>query len=533
MKPFKWIKSKLKHKDSQPESVETMKKEPEENAPLDALGAFSTDFNPISREKIFRDVNAQFKKGNLVAINPKTGKNITGNTAGYAMDSCDGSANLKQALMLNQSAISDSILGWYASQGFIGYQTMAIIAQHWLVDKACEMPAKDALRNGYRLTFNDGEQNINNKVIDKIRKLDKTYQIKKKLKQHVKLGRVFGIRVSMFKIDFDDREAERDFYARPFDINQVRPGSYKGIVQIDPYWLSPELDQAAASEPGSMHFYEPTWWRLSGGMRVHRSHLVIYVNGEVADVLKPNYLYGGVSVPQKIFERVYASERTANEGPQLALSKRTNVMKTDITKATANPAAFIEKILSWINFRDNFGVKVVDRDETIDQFETSLADLDAVIMTEYQLVSSIANVPSTKLLGTAPKGFNATGEFEIETYNQELESIQENDFDPLLDRHYMLVIKSDIEPEYGVSQEPEVVWNPLDVPTAKELAEINNIKSLTAVNYQAAGAVDGEDIRSEVIADENSGFDGMIDADMQDEDLSDLAGMLLDDIDGR
>jgi len=154
-------------------------------------------------------------------------------------------------------------------------------------------------------------------------------------------------------------------------------------------------------------------------------------------------------------------------------------------------------------------------------------------MTEYQLVSSIANVPSTKLLGTAPKGFNATGEFEIETYNQELESIQENDFDPLLDRHYMLVIKSDIEPEYGVSQEPEVVWNPLDVPTAKELAEINNIKSLTAVNYQAAGAVDGEDIRSEVIADENSGFDGMIDDDMQDEDLSDLAGMLLDDIDGR
>ena len=30
-------------------------------------------------------------------------------------------------------------------------------------------------------------------------------------------------------------------------------------------------------------------------------------------------------------------------------------------------------------------------------------------MTQYQLAASVANVPATKLLGTQPKGFNATG----------------------------------------------------------------------------------------------------------------------------
>ena len=34
-------------------------------------------------------------------------------------------------------AMPDAQFFWYASQSFIGYQSAAIIAQNWLVDKAC------------------------------------------------------------------------------------------------------------------------------------------------------------------------------------------------------------------------------------------------------------------------------------------------------------------------------------------------------------------------------------------------------------
>ena len=47
------------------------------------------------------------------------------------------------------------------------------------------------------------------------------------------------------------------------------------------------------------------------------------------DTLKPSYNYGGIPLPQLIYERVYAAERTANEAPQLALSKRTSVLKVN------------------------------------------------------------------------------------------------------------------------------------------------------------------------------------------------------------
>ena len=45
--------------------------------------------------------------------------------------------------------VPESLQQWYNSQSFIGYQACALIAQHWLVDKACSMAGEDAIRNGW------------------------------------------------------------------------------------------------------------------------------------------------------------------------------------------------------------------------------------------------------------------------------------------------------------------------------------------------------------------------------------------------
>src|SRR5690606_15493881 len=119
-----------------------------------------------------------------------------------------------------------------------------------------------------------------------------------------------------------------------------------------------------------------------------------------------------VSIPQKIAERVYAAERTANEAPMLALTKRTDVIKADMVGGTANYPGLVQRIQEWVFNRDNYGVKILGLDEEMQQFDTSLTDFDQTIMTQYQLVAAASNVPAVKLLGTSPKGFNATGEHE-------------------------------------------------------------------------------------------------------------------------
>lgn len=452
------------------------------------ISAFSTDL-PTNRNA---DLNAA----------------IARSFKGSAMDHYEGATGMDAAPSANSdigfaySVIPDAQLMWFSSQGFIGHQACAMIAQHWLVDKACTMPGKDAARKGWELTVNDGSE-VDAETLDKIRQYDIEYRVKSNLVEFEKMGRVFGIRIAMFKVESTDPL----YYEKPYNADGIQPNSYRGISQIDPYWCTPILDDAAVSDPSAINFYEPTYWFIAG-RKIHRSHLIIMRTSEVPDILKPSYLYGGVPLTQRIYERVYAAERTANEAPQLALTKRTNIYKTDAAAAIANQAKVEQRLQQQAYYRDNYAVQLIDKEkDDVVQLDTALADLDTVIMTQYQLVASVANVPATKLLGTTPKGFNSTGEYEEANYREELESIQEHDFTPLLQRHYEILIRSNIAPKEPFAV--KVVWTPIDSLTEAEQADINLKKAQTDQALQATGAIDGTDIRERLIADPTSGYNGI------------------------
>ena len=416
---------------------------------------------------------------------------------GMAMDdSSNGFPDFKRFNSLSRN-VSEALIGWYSQQSFIGWQLCGIIAQHWLVRKACEMPALDAIRNGWDITSTDGEE-MEPESVKAFRAADRRYGIKKQLREYIIKGRIFGIRIAMFKVESTDPE----YYEKPFNIDGVTKGSYKGIVQIDPYWTAPQLTGDSASNPASMHFYEPDYWTING-KRVHRSHLLIYRHCEPIDILKPVYLYGGVPLPQMIMERVYAAERTANEGPQLAQTKRTNVWMTDMAKVMADPDKAISLLDQWSFFRDNYGVKLGDKtSEEFQQFDTALSDVDELIGQQYRLVAAIANVPSAKIMGESLKGFNAEGAYEESSYHEFLETMQEHDLTPFLERHYAIVAKSE-----GISApEITIAWKPLDTPTAKELADTNLVKAQVGAALVASGAIDGEDERNRVAMDPDSGY---------------------------
>lgn len=435
---------------------------------------------------------------------PKPLPGIAGETG---MDDADGGMPIKPGYGYNYgNSIPEAVLGWYASQGFIGYQMMALLSQNWLIEKACGMPARDAIRNGYDLTANDGVK-VDPKVLTYIKRLsEQRFKINQNLIDYIRFGRIFGIRVVLFvTAPLDDVE----YYARPFNIDGVAPGAYKGVSQIDPYWITPELTTTAVVNPADIRFYEPEFWRVSG-LLIHHSHLSIFTTGTVPDVLKPQYNYGGVSVTQRIFERVYAAERTANEAPLLAMTKRMTVLSTDLAEALANQEKFDERMQFWRDFADNFQVKLNGEGDTIQQFDISLNDLDSVIMTQYQLTAAISEVPGTKLLGTQPKGFNSTGEFEESSYHEFLSSLQNNDVSPMLERHYELMIASYAVPKFKIQMfTVSIAWNELDAMTEEERATVNATNAATDQVLTNVGAIEAQDARNRIIADKNSGYNGL------------------------
>lgn len=500
---FKWFKKKQVAKQELPAvEIKTRK------------SLFSTHtFDALDPEA------ARFALADKIALLESQQPALNEKITGYAMDdSSNGVAAFKMYYPNGGiNTVSEQVIGWYSTQGFIGAQLCGILAQNWLVNKACAMPADDAIRKGYTIVTDDGEE-LDPDAYKILKAYDKAYNVNFKMREFIRKGRIFGIRIAMFKVQSTDK----DYYEKPFNIDGVTAGSYKGIVEVDPYWTAPWLDNAASSQPDTLHFYEPTFWIING-KKIHRSHLIIFRHAEPVDVLKPMYIYGGIPLTQQIMERVYAAERTSNEAPQLAMSKRTTVWLTDMEAVMSNTEAAVGRLQQWAAYRDNYGIKLGDKEaDEFQQFDTSLADFDALIMTQYQLVAAIAGVPSTKLLGTSPKGFGASGEYEEASYHELLESIQENDLTPFLNRHHRLVMKSFVEPQLkkkfdiGLS----VNWLPLDTPTAEELAQTNLTKAQTGQVLINSGAISSEDERQRIATDKESGYDelGVFDEDPFDDE---------------
>jgi phage-related protein (TIGR01555 family) len=486
------------------------KKEQIKEKPRQILG-----FNSFSTDDMISKIETIWENTFQNSIRPEVKYTMDSNKFSFAMDNVQ---SIKSSFYGNQVIPVPQML-WYANKTFIGYQLCAMLAQQWLISKACLMPAEDSVRKGFDVTVNDGTD-IDPKILDKMRQLDIEYRLEHNMVQFLQFGRIFGIRIAMFKIESDDKE----YYFKPFNPDGVKPGSYKGISQIDPYWISPQLDPESAGDPSSIDFYEPTWWNIAGKL-VHKSHLILYRTEEVADLLKPSYIYGGIPIPQKIYDRVYSAERIANEAPMLALTKRTDVINIDLAQAIANQPnnpvsnqGFASRIQEWVNLRDNYGIKILGLEEKMSQFDTSLADLDEVIMTQYQLVAAASNVPAVKLLGTSPKGFNATGEYEEASYHEMLESLQFHALTPLIQRHHLLLIRSEICPEFNIQPfDTSVQWKPLDAMTAEELAILNKTKAETGQILMTSGAIDGNDERQRLIVDPESGYNGMEDEEINEE----------------
>lgn len=154
-------------------------------------------------------------------------------------------------------------------------------------------------------------------------------------------------------------------------------------------------------------------------------------------------------------------------------------------------------------------------------------------MTQYQLVAAIAEVPSTKLLGTSPKGFGASGEYEEASYREFLEGIQAK-LDFMLRRHHQLSMKSIVAPELGIDPlEVDHQWASLDSPTAKEWAEIEYLKAQTDQVYASLQAIDGMDVRKKLQSDKDSSYFGLADIEEEAEEIVEevidpLAGLSAD-----
>lgn len=399
----------------------------------------------------------------------------------------------------------DILYTFFAKFGFIGWQQCALLAQHWLISNACSIPAKDAIRNGWINTFADAdkeettgeEKEKEQKFLNELNEITNTkYKLSEKLIQWITKYNIYGIGIALPRVDGID-------YEKPYNPDGIKKGAFKGIAIIDPYWLTPQFDQDVMIDPTHPDFYKPTHYLTADGKKIHASHFIIIRRKEVPDILKPSYYYGGIPLTQEIYERVYAAEKSANEQPLLLLTKRVNGWKVDLNEFFLNPEKYEQRIRNFTDKRDNQGVLLIDHEDEMFQIDTSLTDLDPVVMSQYKLVAAVARIPVDKLFELNPSGtLSNSGDFNIKNYTQDLNTIQ-NDLDkPFIDRINEIVMRS----YYGRKDRIAIVFNPTDNPTAQEQAtnvktEVDTLQALIGNNV-----ITTEEARQKLIADKRNGF---------------------------
>lgn len=450
----------------------------------------SYDLEPISQE--ISDARSSL-------INNRSFQRAAPRAKGVAMDSACGTG---APAMGGYGNVNQVALSYYAAaNSFIGYQAMAIIAQNWFVTKACSMFVRDAVKKWYEISVND-ETGMTAEQIKQIEKWDKDYKLKKNMIEGETFNGFFGIRHILFKHtnpSFD--------YSKPFNPDSWSYGEYAGMSQIDPYWITPEFEGDDLTDPTRIGYYDPTYWYVDG-RRYHKSHFVILYGDEVADYLKPTYWYGGISKTQKLYERLYASERTANEAPQLTMTKRIIYRTMDLVKAQANKLGLMKAMQAQTEYMNNYSQVAVGTNEAIGTLETSLTDLNEVIMGQYGLSCAIMGVPITKMMGTSSNGFG-TGETDEDYYISSVEELQGNACSWIAQAHYARLVPTLIKPKFGVEPEIELSWNKIKVMSEKEQAEVNLINSQSDALQVGIGSVDNIDVAKRLIADANSGYTGM------------------------
>ena len=120
-------------------------------------------------------------------------------------------------------------------------------------------------------------------------------------------------------------------------------------------------------------------------------------------------------------------------------------------------------------------------------------------------MAAIARIPAHKLLKTDPKGLNNNGEYTIKDYNQELQSLQEKALRPLIERVNGVVLRSDLSQLKGV-KEVITEFNPIDMPTELEKAQVESQQAQAASAYVAAGILSPEEVRKALRAEKGGKY---------------------------
>lgn len=238
----------------------------------------------------------------------------------------------------------------------------------------------------------------------------------------------------------------------------------KGFNVIPPYLVG--ASKVEMFNPLHSQYMKPELWQISGVGNVHSTRLIKLSIFSVTDLVLPMFNFFGISLCQLMKEAVRNTNIGYNSIADILLRFKTDIITSDLLKI--NPREAIARAEFINKSKNNLGTLLLTKDEIMQQFVTSLAGLDKVIAQLQESVAIAARMPAVKLLGLTPSGFNATGDYDLNSFYDELTSMQQTIIKPIIES----ICKS-LCLEFGTNEVCEIEFEPL-----KEKDELHDAQAL-------------------------------------------------------
>lgn len=373
----------------------------------------------------------------------------------------------------------------YVERYLFGARTLeALYTENWLAGKIIDIIPDDMTRE-----WRNFDSSLDPKLVEQFYQFEEDLGVSAKFNEALKWARLYGGAAIILGID----EAQGGPPETPLDINRLGKNCLRHITVIECERLQ-AVPERLVMDPTKPGFGEPEFYMVPGASGyIHRSRVLPFYGLRLPYYSKQrqNYAYWGASVLRRVYESIVNADLSVAGSASLVSEASHDVIKyKGLTNFLLQPggeekiqARFaLMKLLKSVN-----NVTLLDEDETFENHQQTFSGLGDLLDRYWGAVAGAGDIPATRLLGSAAKGLNATGEGDMKNYYDNVRAAQKRDFNPnlrVLDKvmqHSLWGAESD---DWGFE------WASLFQLSDKEMAEMENARASRDNVYLTAGVLD-------------------------------------------
>lgn len=391
---------------------------------------------------------------------------------------------------------------------FIGYPALAMLRQNILVQNIATMFSEEMTKKWVKIS--PGDDDVTEEDVKRVRELDKKWKGERFFRECAEECIYSGGCLAYIDVEDTNLEAPMNL-----DSASIPTGTLKGFKILDPAIVHAEGWQS--SDPLKDNYYLPEFWRVRG-KSVHKSRFLYFAETSVPEMLKPAYNFFGISMPQMLLDYIYNFERTRDAMIRAMRNHSLLGLETDMSQILQGGEArgLLNRLRIMQATRDQDGIAAINMgSEKFFQITTPLSGFMELGSMQLELLALASRGPVTKLFGTPPRGFNASGD----NYQADFASVIHGRQKRILHENVVKFHKIIQLNEYGrFIENLEYEWPDTREMTDKEKAEINKLKAETDSALVTAGIALPEEVVVALVNDPERGYQGVIDLEERDDE---------------